>query len=65
VSTKGGSGGNRKSSKKNQPKRQRYVGSGRMVRNAIKNLERHMKLYSKDGQDKMAEESLTRLRGTR
>lgn len=63
MSTKGGAGGNRKSSKKNQPKRIRYVGSGRMVRNAIKNLEKHLKKYSPDGQDKQADVALTKLRG--
>jgi hypothetical protein len=65
MSTKGGAGGNRKSSKKDQPKRRRYIASGRMVTNAVKNLERHLKLYSPGGEDAMATATLARLRGTK
>jgi len=61
--SQGTSGGNRKSSKADQPKRRRYLASGRMVKHAIANLERHMKKYSRDGQDKAAGESLKKLRG--
>jgi hypothetical protein len=62
MSTKGGAGGNRKSSKKDQPKRRRYIASGRMVTNAIKNLERHLKKYSPGGEDAMATVVLARLK---
>ena len=62
MSTKGGAGGNRKSSKKDQPKRQRYNSSGRAAKHAIKNLERHMKLYSPGGEDAMAAVVLARLK---
>jgi len=63
MSTKGGAGGNRKSSKKDQPKRRRYIAEGRMVKHAVQNLERHMKLYSPGGEDAMASVVLARLRG--
>ena len=65
MSTKGGAGGNRKSSKKDQPKRQRYNSSGRAVKHAVKNLERHMKLYSPGGEDAMAAGVLARLKEKR
>jgi len=63
MSTKGGAGGNRKSSKKDQPKRKRYNASGRAVTNAIKNLEKHLRKYATGGQDKQALSVLSRLRG--
>ena len=65
MSTKGGAGGNRKSSKANQPKRQRYNSSGRAVKHAIRNLEKHMKLYSPGGEDAMAAGVLARLKEKR
>lgn len=65
MSTKGGAGGNRKSSKANQPKRKRYNSSGRAVQHAIKNLENHMKLYSPGGEDAMAAVVLARLKEKR
>lgn len=52
-----------KKSKKDQPKRRRYIADGRMVKNAVKNLERHMKLYSPGGEDATATVVLARLRG--
>jgi len=61
--SQGTSGGNRKSSKRDQPKRRRYLASGRMAKHAIKNLERHMKKYSSDNQDKAADAALVRMRG--
>lgn len=65
MSTKGGAGGNRKSSKKDQPKRQRYNSSGRAAKHAIKNLERHLRKYAAGGQDKQALSVLSRLKGVR
>jgi len=65
MSTKGGAGGNRKSSKANQAKRKRYNSSGRAVTNAIRNLEKHMKKYSPGGEDAMAAVVLARLKGER
>ena len=64
-SNSGGKGGKKNMDKGRQPKRKRYVGSGRMVTNAIKNLERHMKLYSPGGEDAMAAVVLARLKEKR
>ena len=50
---------NTKSSKKNQPKRQRYVASGRMVKNKLKKIEKHL---HKHPDDAMAVEALDKLK---
>ena len=65
MATKGGAGGTRKSSKANQPKRQRYNSSGRAVKHAIKNLEKHLKKYSPGGEDAVAAVVLARLKEKR
>jgi len=54
-----------KASKRDQPKRQRYNSSGRAVKHAIRNLEKHLKKYSPGGEDAMAAVVLARLRGTK
>jgi hypothetical protein len=59
----GGKGGKKNMDKSRQPKRRRYVDGGRMVKNAVKNLTRHMAKYAKDGQDKAATAALKKLRG--
>ena len=64
-SNSGGKGGKKNMDKGRQPKRQRYNASGRAVKHAIKNLEKHMKLYSPGGEDAMAAVVLARLRGTK
>ena len=62
---KSSSGGNKKSSKKDQPKRKRYIADGRMWTNAIRNLEKHLEKYSREGQDAIATEALKRLKEKR
>jgi hypothetical protein len=64
-SNSGGKGGKKNMDKGRQPKRKRYIASGRMVTNAVKNLERHMTKYAKDGQDGPATEALARLKEKR
>ncbi len=49
--------------KGNQPKRIRYVRGGMMVENALKNLRRHFKKYSPNGEDAVAEAAFKRLGG--
>ena len=64
-SKSGGKGGKKNMDKSRQPKRQRYNSSGRAVKHAIKNLERHMKKYSLGGEDAMAAVVLARLKEKR
>lgn len=50
--------GNKKSSKKDQPKRKRYNIENRAVKNKIKKLKKHLRVYSSD---KVAQATLEKL----
>lgn len=55
----GASGGNKKSSKGDQPKRRRYVAEGRGYRRRLRDLERHIDRNPKDA---VAPEALPKVR---
>jgi hypothetical protein len=64
MATTGGKG-NKKKSKRDQPKRKRYLAMNMTKRNKIRKLEKHFKKYDSQGKDKQAREKLERLKGER